>query len=80
MQCWVVGCHRDNFVFTVSTLTYLPIYLSLDVEYVEEHLNPRKLGSQCERCEVLHVAYRQGCTNLIRHIEGRLAGTQKYMI
>jgi len=77
MQYSVVGGHRDYFVFAVSTLTYLPIYLSLDVENVEEHLNPRKLGSQCERCEVLHVAYRQGCTNLIRHIEGRLTGTQK---
>jgi len=78
MQYSVVGGHRDTFVFAWNTLTYLPIYLSLDVENVEEHLNPRKLGSQCERCEVLHVTYRQGCTDLIRHVEGRLAGTQKW--
>ena len=59
IQYSVAGSHSNNFVFAVSTLTYLPIDLSFDVQYVEEHLNPRKLGSQCERCEVLHVAYRQ---------------------
>jgi len=55
----VILCKRPYSMplSTVNTLTYLPIYLSLDVQYVEEHLNPRKLGSQCERCEVQHVAY-----------------------
>lgn len=50
-------------------LTYLPIYLSLDVEDVEEHLNPCKFGRQREWGEVLHVAYCKGCADLICHVK-----------